>query len=88
LDFAAQMANLSCIECGKVCLPQNQPFHGVRSGHSVAAGTFGFQAGTRWRTVMLEHPAFVNLTPSKSATVAGIFNPRQFLTALLVVSEM
>jgi hypothetical protein len=79
------MANRSFIECGKVCLPQNQPFHGVRSGHSVAAWTFGLRAGTRWRTVMLEYRAFVVHTPSNSSTVAGIFNSRQFLTALLLV---
>jgi hypothetical protein len=34
---------------------------------------------------MLEYRAFVGHTPSNSATVAAIFNSRQFLTALLLV---
>jgi hypothetical protein len=37
---------------------------------------------------MLEHRAFVGHTPPNSATIAGTFNSRQFLTALPVVSEM
>jgi len=34
---------------------------------------------------MLEHRAFVGHTPSNSATIAGIFNSHQILTALLLV---
>jgi hypothetical protein len=34
---------------------------------------------------MLEHRTFVGHIPSNSATVAEIFNSRQFLTALLLV---
>ena len=37
---------------------------------------------------MLERRAFVGHTPSDFASIAGIFNFREFLTALLVVSEM
>lgn len=34
---------------------------------------------------MLEYRAFVGHTPSNSSTIEGIFNSRQFLTALLLV---
>jgi hypothetical protein len=38
---------------------------------------------------MSERRAFMGHTPSNSATIAGIFNSRQFLTdLLLVVSAM
>ncbi len=41
-----------CIECDKVCSPQNQPLRSVRSGRSDSAAACGLSAGTRWRTIM------------------------------------
>jgi hypothetical protein len=34
---------------------------------------------------MSEHRAFMGHAPSNSSTIEGIFNSRQFLTALLLV---